>query len=453
MPVVYMAAVYAFDHVARFQKGQKVLIQSATGGLGFAAIQLACSKGVEVFTTAGPEETAHFLANSMGILSSHVFTLWDPSALSRAASMTTGKGGFDVILSTIVGGDMLDSKTIGLELFQKNANFFLFDHILVLDDDPELGGHLMKTVNELYRSGQIVPIRPFSVADVSNLDHVLLAFSKGTHIGKMVVTFQNPSSLVKAMRGTPATQFDPEARYIITSGLGGLGRSIIRWMVECGACDFVVLSQQGISTRQAQSLVGMLTAGGIRLSALACDISQRKQVLSAIQHAASDRPIRGVIHAALSLSDLSFDKLTIDQWRAGTVVKTQGTKNLHEATTCLPLDFFIMTTSTESIWAPPTQSAYMAASNFQDCFARYRRRLGLPASTTTFGLVNDVGSDWRHGSSGTVDMYSRKKALTMTKHQVLAQLEPAFLDLFAGNESPYMGQEQTRCPPPMFSPA
>ncbi|KAB8235179.1 type I polyketide synthase [Aspergillus alliaceus] len=462
IPVVFMTAVYAFDHVARLRKGQKVLIQSASGGLGLAAIQLAQSKGADVFATAGTEEKIQFLTDSMGIPSSHVFSSRDPSALSRAASVT-GKGGFDVILSTVVGGellyeslkflapmghlidvgrlDVLDSKTIGLELFQKNASFSSFDLNLILDHDPELGGLLMKTVNNLYLAGQISPIRPFSVADVSKLDQVLLAFSKGAHIGKMVVTFENPSSVVKIMHGPPATKFDPEARYIITGGLGGLGRSIIRWMVEHGARDFVILSRRGISTPQAQMMVDKLTTDGIRIAAIACDISQRDQVFSAIQHAASNRPVRGLIHAALSLSDLSFDKLTIDQWRAGTAAKTQGTQNLHEATISLPLDFFIMTTSTESIWAPPTQSAYVAASNFQDFFARYRRQLGLPASTMAFGLVNDVGSDWRHGASGTVEMYSRNKALTMTEHQVLARLEPAFVN-FAGNGSSlHIGQD------------
>ena len=38
MPLVYMTAIYAFEHVARLEKGQTVLIQSATGGLGLAAI-------------------------------------------------------------------------------------------------------------------------------------------------------------------------------------------------------------------------------------------------------------------------------------------------------------------------------------------------------------------------------------------------------------------------------
>ncbi|KAI0102149.1 hypothetical protein GGR51DRAFT_296825 [Nemania sp. FL0031] len=86
-----------------------------------------------------------------------------------------------------------------------------------------------------------------------------------------------------------------------------------------------------------------------------------------------------------------------------------------------------MLTSTESIWAPSPQSSYIAATNFQEHFARYRHRLGLPAPTVAYGLVRDVDSDFKHGSVGTGDMYARKKALTTTEWNVLASLEPAFL--------------------------
>ena len=45
----------------------------------------------------------------------------------------------------------------------------------------------MKTVDELYRAGDIGPIRTFATADVSELDRVLLSslkgFIKGTHVG------------------------------------------------------------------------------------------------------------------------------------------------------------------------------------------------------------------------------------------------------------------------------
>ncbi|KAG6362704.1 hypothetical protein INS49_007797 [Diaporthe citri] len=74
MPLVYMIAVYAFEHVARLRKGQKVLIQSASGGLGLAAIQLARSKDAEVFATVGTEEKARFLSEEMGVAADNIFS-------------------------------------------------------------------------------------------------------------------------------------------------------------------------------------------------------------------------------------------------------------------------------------------------------------------------------------------------------------------------------------------
>ncbi|KAK0671960.1 putative polyketide synthase [Cercophora samala] len=449
MPLVYMTAIYAFDHVARLRKGQKVLVQSATGGLGLAAIQVARARGADVFATVGTAEKVSFLVDSVGIPADHIFSSRDPTALSGAAK-ATGKGGFDVILSTVVGGDflreslralapmghlvdvgrldVLEAKDIGLEHFQKNATLTSFDLNVLLDNDAELGRELMQTVNDLYRWNVIAPIRPFGVHDVSELDRVLLGLSKGTHIGKLVVSFENPGSLIKLVQEPPVAKFDPEARYVVTGGLGGLGRAIIKWMVSRGARDFVILSRRGINTPAAQLLAQDLAAQGVRVEATVCDVSKRDEVVDAVRKASSaGRPVKGVIHAAMALTDLSFDKLTIDQWRDGFAAKALGTLNLHEATLSLPLDFFVMITSTESIWAPPTQAAYIAANNFQDHFARYRRRLGLPASTVSYGLVADVKSDFLHNSVGTDDMYVRNKTMTITEHQVLAQLEPAFL--------------------------
>ena len=459
MPLVYMTAVYAFDYVTQLEKGQTVLIQSATGGLGLAAIQVAQSKGAEVFATVGTAEKARFLVDTMNIPSSHIFSSRDLSDLSRAVGMTR-KRGFDVILSTGKGDmlyasvkalaplghlidvgrmDVMDAKTMGLELFQKSANFSSFDLGLVLDSDPVLGGKLMQAVNKHYRAGHIAPIRPFSTADISKLDHFLLGFSKGTHIGKLVVTFQDPDSLVRMMSPAPAARFDPKARYIITGGLGGLGRSMIRWMCDRGAQDLVILSRRGASAPEAQTFVNTLAARGVSVRPVRCDVSKREQVMLAITEASSDRPIKGIIHSAVSYQDLTFDKLSIERWHESLAAKVLGTKNLHEATLSLPLDFFIMTTSLESVWALPTQSAYTAANNFQDLFARYRRRCGLPTSTASFGFINDIGS--LSTDSTTVDMFARAKVLTITEPQFLNLLEPAFLNNEHATTSPqWIGQ-------------
>ena len=450
VPLVYMSAVYAFEYVARLRKGHKVLIQSDTGGFGLAAIQVARSREAEIFATVSTPDQVSILADTVGIPIGHIFSSQDPENLSRAARAIK-KGGFDIILSTVVGGDsryqsmkalapmghyisvgrvdVLEPKETGLELSQKNASFSSYELDVVLDNDPELGGELMKTVNGLYQTGRIAPIRPFSVSDVSELDQTLLSFSSGTHIGKLVVTFQNPISMIKMLRQPQTATFDPKARYIITGGLGGLGRGIIWWMVDHGAQDFVVLSRRGASTSTAQVLLDDLKARGVRIETIACDVSKREQVMQAIDKiSVAKRPVKGVVNAALSLSDSLFDKLTIDQWRNGIAAKTQGLVNLHEATITLPLDFFVLLKSTETIWAPPSRAAYVAADNFTAYFARYRRRLGLPASAVSYGFVSDAGSDYRGSWLEKEDMYTRNAASTMTQHQALAALEPAFLD-------------------------
>ena len=462
MPLVFMSAVYVFEYLVQLKKGDKVLVQSASSGLGLAAIQIARNRGAEIFATVGTSDKVSFLTKVLEIPADHILPSRDPESLTRVAK-TIGNGGFDVILSTVAEGDSLyqllkalapmghfievgrvdalKSKQLGLDFFQKNASFSSFDLNRVVDNDTELGSQLMKTVNEHYRMGRIAPIRPLSIFDVSELDQALSSFSEGTHIGKVAVSFRNPSSIVKVLRQPQSATFDPEARYIITGGFGGLGRSIIKWMVDRGAQNFVLLSRRGSTTMAAQVFLDDLKTRGVHIEAIVCDISKQEDIVQAFKTiSTTDHPVKGVVNAALSLSDLSFNKLTYDQWCSGFAAKTRGLINIHEATIALPLEFFVMITSTESIWAPPTQAAYIAANEFQTYFARYRRRLGLPASTVSYGFVVDVGSDFRDTSHGTEAMYARNQVSTMTEHEALAALELAFHDV--QNLSPWIGQQQ-----------
>ena len=51
LPVVYLTAYYALFHKANLTEGQSVLIHAGTGGVGMAAIRLAQSHGLIVYTT------------------------------------------------------------------------------------------------------------------------------------------------------------------------------------------------------------------------------------------------------------------------------------------------------------------------------------------------------------------------------------------------------------------
>lgn len=465
MPLVYMTAVYAFEYVARLRKGQKVLIQSASGGLGLAAVQLAKSKDAEVFATVGTAEKARFLSEEMGVAADHIFSSRDASELPRVASQIQN-GGFDVILSTAQGDmlyesvkalaplgclidvgrmDVTSSKTMALELFQKSATFNSFDLGVLVDHDVSLGSELMQKVDEHHRAGRIGPIRPHIVSSIAALDKALLELSKGKHTGKMVVSYQDPSSMIKVHQPISHAHFNPEARYVLVGGLSGFGRSVVRWMVGRGARDIIVWSRSGATSlpREAVALIDELSLQGVSVRAVACDVSDRDQVMRAMGEVSSDKEVRGVFNFAVSYQDISFDKMTADMFHQGMAAKVLGTRNLHDSTVklALELDFFVMTSSLGTMYAFPTQSTYLAANNYMDYFARYRRRCGLPATTVALGFINDVGS--LTNDAVTVNVITRAKAQTVTTAQVLGLLEPAFVGMGDKQEQKqWLGQLQ-----------
>ena len=374
-------------------------------------------------------------------------------------------GRFDVIVGS-AGGDVLHSflqvlaplgylidifrgavkadPAIALEVLHINATYCPIDPFVILDSDPVLGAELMRAVDGYYRKGLIGPVQRIAVADISEISSALGNFSNV--IGKLVISFENPDSLVRMIPSAPAVMFDPEACYVITGALGGLGQSLVRWMGDRGARHLALLSRRDISSvAGAEEFAKSLATRGIHVECFVCDVSKKDQVMRIIQQISSSRPIKGIVHAAVSYLDLTFDKISPSRWNDSVSAKVQGTKNLHDATLSMSLDFFVMTTSALSVYAFATQGAYTAANNFQDVFARYRQRIGLPASTISFSLIGEVT---KVGTDGiTVDLFERRKALVISESQFLSLIEPAFLNnktTVKADTDQWIGQQEDR---------
>ncbi|KAJ8130860.1 hypothetical protein O1611_g2768 [Lasiodiplodia mahajangana] len=462
MPLAYTAAVYSLDHVARLREGQSVLIQSATKEIGLASACLARSKGATVFVMVDTPEYERFFVEELKVPTSNIITKYSLQNLRRAAQ-TARRGRFDVIIGSsrirplsslapvlsplgcLIDVDRVNAQTdssVRLDQLSSVATYRTVDVLAILDVDPALGQSLMQATDNYYRKGLIRPLSSITAVEVSQLAPALAEFP--TLPGKLVVSFERIDSLVRMTPRAPTMQFDSEACYVVTGALGGLGRSMVRWMAERGARHLALLSRRDVSrVPGALDFVDSLNCRGVGAECFACDVTQKDQVINIIKRISASRSIRGVVHAAVSYLDLSFEKLSPETWVKGLSAKVQGTKNLHEATLSSPLDFFVMTTSALSTYAFATQSAYTAANNFQDFFARQRVRMGLPGSTVCFSLVREiteVGS-----RSLTVDLFERNKTLTLNESEFLTMLEPAFLNnrTTQGNASKkWSGQEE-----------
>ena len=158
LPVAYMTAVYAFKHLARLSKGESVLIQSATGGLGLAALRIAKHLEADIFATVGTEDKVNVLVEEFGIPRARIFNSREVSATTKIMEATGGKG-LDVILCSAAGDmmhemwrciaplgrfievgrtDVIDRGTLSLEIFQRNATFSSFDLGLMNQQKPEV---------------------------------------------------------------------------------------------------------------------------------------------------------------------------------------------------------------------------------------------------------------------------------------------------------------------------
>ena len=111
--------------------------------------------------------------------------------------------------------------------------------------------------------------------------------------------------------------------------------------------------------------------------------------------------------------------MSSEQWHKGVDPKLVGTWNLHHAIQGRDseLDFFLMTSSISGSVGTATESNYCAANYFLDVFARYRRNLGLPATSVGLGMISEVG--YLHENPDIEAMLLRKGIQAINEEELL----------------------------------
>jgi NADPH:quinone reductase-like Zn-dependent oxidoreductase len=213
IPCVFETVQYALIEVARLAKGESVLIHSAAGGVGLAAIQVANAVGAKIFATVGTPDKREFL-RTLGI--EHIF---DSRALTFADDImkVTGGEGVDVVLNSLAG----EAITKGFEILRPWGRFLelgkrdlaansplgmfpfirgvLFQGInlglLAPDQKPDLAAKMRGDLNRLFQEGiyKPLPIHTYTIAEAAGAFGYMM---QGKHIGKLVLTLPGEGVLV-----------------------------------------------------------------------------------------------------------------------------------------------------------------------------------------------------------------------------------------------------------------
>lgn len=402
LPMAMATAWHALVDTAGIQPGETVLIHSATGGVGLAAIAVARTMGATVLATAGTEAKREHL-HQLGV--EHVF---DSRRLDWAAGVRAGTDGHgvDVILNSLAGAaipmgldalaqdgrfielgkrDIYADASVDLHAFRKAVTFAAVDIAGMLRRRPDRFAALLRTVLAEVKAGRLPPLpvveRPFADAEGA-----MRTMAAGEHMGKIVLTEPQDCDTV-----VPDPRVRPAATYLITGGMGALGMSLAEFLVEAGATA-VALIGRTLPTDEVAARIHALRGRGATVGVWRADVADEQQMRAVLDEIRADMPaLHGVFHAAGLLDDATLPNVEPAQVERVLSAKVDGAVLLDRMTAEDPLDLFVLFSSAAAFVGTAGQAAYAAANAFLDALAVSRRLSGRAGLSVQWGPIKDVG--------------------------------------------------------------
>ena len=392
MPVPYVTALYALEHLGKIRPGERVLIDSGAGGVGIAAIRVAQRAGAKIFATAGSEDKRALL-RSLGV--EHVMNSRSAGFADEIRQITNGHG-VDLVLNSLAGdtipaslaclsrgGRFLEIGKNGIwspeqvRALGKDISYFIIDWSAELKDNTGLIAGLLARAIEDAGPLQPLPRTIFAFADAQAAYRHMM---QGRHTGRVLLRQEVPITIRL------------DRTYLITGGLTGIGLITAETFVARGARHLVLIGRREPSPEASRQIVEFERMGA-QVHVAAVDVAERSQIDRLFEFlAASMPPLGGVVHSAGTLDDALVRGQSWARFESVFRSKVRGTWNLHELTAGAPLDFFLLYSSIASVLGAPGQANHAAASAFEDAFAWMRRAKGLPATSINWGAWRGTGS-------------------------------------------------------------
>ncbi|MCK5807586.1 SDR family NAD(P)-dependent oxidoreductase [bacterium] len=404
----FLTAKRAIEYAGRLEKGEKILIHNATGGVGLPAVQVAKEIGAEIYATAGNDEKRDYL-RSLGI--KHVYDSRSLDFIDHIKRDTGGKG-VDVVINAISGDTMIESfyllapygrfveigkkditENTGLPMnnFNRNITFAGIDIDRMFNDRQDTIKSMMEEIVTNFENGTYSkdPVKVFQANEIGDAFRFL---GQSRQIGKVIVNFTTCD--VEATVHKDKEWLAEDATYMITGGTRGLGLAIAGWLSKAGATRLSLLSRSGAKSAEAKEAIAEMESRGTEVVVEAVDVADSEKMHAVIVRANSKKaPLKGVFHGAMVLEDGFLVNLDRDIFKKVLTPKIMGAWNIHTATQELgiALDFFVNFSSISSLVGNNGQANYVAGNAWLDSFAWYRKSLNLPAQTINWGVLSETG--------------------------------------------------------------
>ncbi|KNG83279.1 putative polyketide synthase [Aspergillus nomiae NRRL 13137] len=454
MPAAYVSVIYSLLHRAVLDRGDSILIHSACGGVGIAAIHLSQSIGAKIYATVSTEEKAQYLLETFGIPRNNIFDSRSSSFYADLMRETNGRG-VDVVLNSLAGKllhvswdcvaefgqmvelgkrDILTHGTLSMSPFSENRSFIAIDLMGVLRRKRALATRLGHQFIELYKEGKIGPILPVRTFHAQEVQEAFRYLQGGLHKGKIIIRMPESPSELHAMSTQCSITFPSDTSYLLVGGLGDVGRVLARWMVRRGARELVIMSRSTRRVEREQSFIKELEAQNCQIITVAGDVTNLEDVKAAVS--SCTKPLAGVLSPYRFLfQDRTLLHMTHAEWKSALAPKVSGTWNLHRAVEGQRLDFFLVLSSLVGITGHAGQANYSAACTYLDAFTQYRRQMGLPSSVVDLGPVAGSAAIEDQAVSRQLDTAGWTR---LSKQQLIASVQLAISESRAPNTAAHL---------------
>ncbi len=394
VPTSFVSAELSFQ-MSGLKAGDRVLIHTASGGVGLAAVQLVQAAGAEVFATASAAKQAYL--RSLGIAPVYDSRSTD---FGREILDSTGGAGVDVVLNSLTGPGFIEAS---LSCLAQGGRFVEMGRrdiwsaeemaaarpdvaysVLEVDalkrQDPATAGASLRRVMTRLGAGELEPLvhTRWPMAEVVPAMEFMRS---ARHIGKNVIVM--PPLTDGRLRA--------DRTYLVTGGLGGIGTLVAGWLADRGA-GVIVLNGRRAPDPEAVEAIEALRRQGADVRVELADMTDPAAIDDMLARIdVGMPPLAGVIHSVGVLSDGALGNQTWERFEQVLWPKVLGAWHLHQATLDQDLDLFVLFSSITGVVGNSGQGNHAAANAFLDQLAGYRRSLGLPGQSIAWGAWSGLG--------------------------------------------------------------
>ncbi|MCX5661183.1 MAG: amino acid adenylation domain-containing protein [Planctomycetota bacterium] len=223
--------------------------------------------------------------------------------------------------------------------------------------------------------------------------------------------------------------------YVITGGLGGIGRSLARWLLAAFDAKVLLLGRTPLPPRgewdrlsteegfvaEAVRAWRSLEGANANIAYEAADVTDAAALSRAVAASSQrfGRPIDGVVHLAGLYRETPAVQETRDSFLASLRPKLHGTLALEALLKDRPDAIFVAFSSAAGVLGADRNAAYAAANAALDAIVLNQRRAGRRAFAIQWSMWDEVGMSRGYKAKGAL---AANGILRLTPQQGLASL-------------------------------